>query len=96
MKVKLDIENRRVESKQEDLKMKFFFALALRDGMVFDRDYIRQHRIDLYLRNLVAIVVYGLIFTRIQHDNPNLAMLFVVVASCHALMVGILLGKEGE
>lgn len=76
--------------------MRYFFAMRFAGRLSLDGHYLSCHRIALLVRNLVAVVLYGLVVTRLQHDNPYLAAVLVVLAACHALMIGIVLGRSSD
>lgn len=77
--------------------MKYFFALMPGRGFSMDRDYLLRHRTALLVRNLVMVILYGLVVTRIQQNHQILAVILTVLAGLHALMVGIVFGrKPGE
>lgn len=76
--------------------MKYFFALLPGRGFSMDGDYLVRHRTALLVRNLVMVVLYGLAVTRVQHGNQFLAVILTVLAGVHALMIGIVLGREAD
>lgn len=74
--------------------MKYFFALLPGRGFSMDGDYLSRNRTALLVRNLVMVVLYGLVVTRIQQSHQVLAVVLTVLAGLHALMVGIILGRR--
>jgi len=76
--------------------MRFFFALSLGPRISLDAEYLSRNRTALIVRNLLAVLAYGLIVTPLQHDHRAVAGLLVAMAACHALMIGIVLGGEKD
>lgn len=76
--------------------MRFFFALRFVPRFSLDVEYLSRNRTALLLRNLAAVLAYGVIVTSLQRDHPVLVAGLVVLAACHALMIGIVLGGEKD
>lgn len=74
--------------------MKYFFALMPGRSFSMDEDYLSRHRTGLLVRNILMVVLYGLVITRIQQNHQVLAMVMTLLAGLHALMVGIVLGRR--
>lgn len=73
--------------------MKYFFALKPGRRFALDEDYMAKHKWALIARNLAAVVVYGLIVAQVQHSSQLLALVLTVFSACHALMIGVVLGR---
>lgn len=78
--------------------MRFFFALSLGPRLSLDAEYLSRNRTALIVRNVLAVLGYGLVVTPLQHDHPLLAGVLVVMAACHAWMIGVVFGggKDGR
>lgn len=76
--------------------MRFFFALNLTGKPLLDEGYLNRYRKELITRNMVALVLYGLAYTNLRAAFPNLAGLLVLLASCHAVMLGVVLGRSSD
>jgi len=74
--------------------MKYFFALM--PGRLFEMDegYLLRNRTALLVRNILMVVLYGLVVTRVQQSHQVLAVVLTVLAGLHALMVGIVFGRR--
>lgn len=73
--------------------MHYFFGVRFGSGFTVDNEFISKNRSILFIRNLLAIVAYGLVYKQIMSNAPDVAAILLFLAMANGLMLGLLIGK---